>query len=83
MASGDFTGVSTDELVRLVKASTADRKRHEQALEDVGVKQGLLIAELVQRPGWTYLKLAQVLGIDDSTLHRIARRAQEKYPPPA
>jgi hypothetical protein len=29
------------------------------------------------RRGWTYLKVAQLLGIDDSTAHRIAARAKK------
>jgi DNA-binding MarR family transcriptional regulator len=77
MAQGDLSEVPTEELVRLAKRVTESRRKQEQEAEAATKRQGAVIAELVRRPGWTYAKVAELLGIDDSTAHRLVRRAQE------
>lgn len=78
MAELDLSEVPTDELVRLARKATEARLRQEREAEAAAIQQGLVIAELVERPGWTYAKVAAVLGIDDSTAHRLVRRAQQQ-----
>jgi hypothetical protein len=74
---GDLTEVPTEELVRLAQQISDVRRAQQQAADATAKRQGLYVAELVRRPGFTYAKVAELLGIDDSTAHRLARRAQE------
>jgi DNA-directed RNA polymerase specialized sigma24 family protein len=73
---GDLSEVPTDELIRLARSATETRRRQEQEVEAAAKRQGAVIGELVKRPGWTYAKVATLLEIDDSTVHRIVKRAQ-------
>lgn len=77
MASNDLSEVSTEELIRLARRVTESRRKQEQEAEAAAKHQGAVIAELVRRPGWTYARVSELLGIDDSTAHRLVRRAQE------
>jgi hypothetical protein len=77
MANGDLSEVPTDELVRLARSATESRRRQDEKADEAARRQGSVIAELVRRPGWTYARVAETLGMDDSTAHRLARRAQE------
>ena len=77
MAELDLSEVPTDELVRLARKATESRLKQEREAEQAAIQQGLLIAELVSRPNWTYAKVAATLGIDDSTAHRLVKRALE------
>lgn len=76
MACNELSEVSTEELVRLARRVTDARRKRDAEAEAAAKQQGAVIAELVRRPGWTYAKVAELLGIDDSTAHRIVRRAQ-------
>lgn len=78
MANGDLTEVPTDELIRLARQVTAKRRRQDETLEQTVQEQGQVYAALVERPGWSYAKVAELVGIDDSTLHRIVRRALDR-----
>jgi hypothetical protein len=77
VADNGLSEVPTDELIRLARKITEERRRQESEVEATAREQGELIAELARRPGWTYLKIGRELGLDDSTAHRIARRATE------
>lgn len=77
MACSDFSEVSTEELVRLARRVTDARRKRDREAETAAKQQGVVIAELVRRPGWTYARVARELGIDDSTAHRIVKRATE------
>jgi transcriptional regulator with GAF, ATPase, and Fis domain len=77
VADQSLSEVPTDELIRLARQATKERQERETEAEATARRQGELIAEIVRRPGWTYLKVAQELGLDDSTAHRIAKRATE------
>jgi DNA-binding protein H-NS len=77
VAEHSLSEVPTDELIRLARRVTEARRKQESEVEATAREQGALIAELAKRPGWTYLRIGQALGLDDSTAHRIARRASE------
>lgn len=77
MADRNLSEVPTDELIRLARKVTEQRRAREAAAAELARKQGAVIAELVKRPGWTYVRVSELLGVDDSTAHRIARRATE------
>lgn len=76
MADHNLSEVPTDELARRAKQVTEARRKQESATEALAREQGRLIAELAER-GWTYLRIGKLLDLDDSTAHRIARRATE------
>lgn len=69
----DLSELTTDELIRRAKSVTATRRRQEQAAKSSAEEQGQLIAELSRRADWTFARIGDALGIDDSTAHRYAK----------
>lgn len=69
----DLSEVATDELIHLARTATSARRRQEQAAKSAAEQQGRIIAELSRRQGWTFVRIADALGIDDSTAYRYAR----------
>jgi hypothetical protein len=63
-------------LIRLARQVTEERRKQESEVEATARKQGEYIAELARRR-MTYLEIGKLLDLDDSTAHRIAKRATE------
>jgi uncharacterized alpha-E superfamily protein len=78
---GDFSEVPTDELIELAREATQARRRQEREARAAAERQGQMIAELARRQGWTFVRIGQALGIDDSTAHRYASRYMGKQTP--
>ncbi len=77
MADHNLAEVPTDELVRLARSTAEQRRKQETEAEVLARRLGEYISELAKRPSWTYVKIGQLLDLDDSTAHRIAKRASE------
>lgn len=69
----DLTEITTEELVRLARSTTTARERHETAAKVARERQAQLIAELSRRPGWTFVRIGELLDMDDATAHRWAK----------
>lgn len=69
----DLTEASIDDLVTLGSQAQVRQTEAQQQAKDAEELLGQVIAELSRR-GRTFMQIGTLLGIDDSTAHRRARR---------